>query len=134
MVTHSVFYKNKKKKLQYNRYSENNRIGANDGLDTRRTAAPSALGFNEAQTKRRLLALKINDLLNDIAYTLAIVEESEVAKRIIRSRITSIRTALADKTNAEIDAEVTQQIKEAEPTVAQRNTASKLIMEKNHDR
>jgi ribosomal protein L37AE/L43A len=30
MVTHSVFYKNKKKKLQYNRYSENNRIGAND--------------------------------------------------------------------------------------------------------
>jgi dGTP triphosphohydrolase len=89
--------------------------------------------LNEAQTKRRLLALKINDLLNDIAYTLAIVEESEVAKRIIRSRITSIRTALADKTNAEIDAEVTQQIKEAEPTVAQRNT-SKLIMEKNHDR
>jgi hypothetical protein len=61
--------------------------------------------LNEAQTKRRLLALKINDLLNDIAYTLAIVEESEVAKRIIRSRITSIRTALADKTNAEIDAE-----------------------------
>jgi hypothetical protein len=93
--------------------------------------------LNEAQTKRRLLALKINDLLNDIADTLAIVEESEVAKRIIRSRITSIRTALADKTNAEIDAidaEVTQQIKEAEPTVAQRNTASKLIMEKNHDR
>jgi hypothetical protein len=43
--------------------------------------------LNEAQTKRRLLALKINDLL-----------------------------------------------KEAEPTVAQRNTASKLIMEKNHDR
>jgi tRNA A37 threonylcarbamoyladenosine biosynthesis protein TsaE len=90
--------------------------------------------LNEAQTKRRLLALKINDLLNDIADTLAIVEESEVAKRIIRSRITSIRTALADKTNAEIDAEVTQQIKEAEPTVAQRNTTSKLIMEKNHDR
>ena len=90
--------------------------------------------LNEAQTKRRLLALKINDLLNDIADTLAIVEESEVAKRIIRSRITSIRIALADKTNAEIDAEVTQQIKEAEPTVAQRNAASKLIMEKNHDR
>jgi tRNA A37 threonylcarbamoyladenosine biosynthesis protein TsaE len=90
--------------------------------------------LNEAQTKRRLLALKINDLLNDIADTLAIVEESEVAKRIIRSRITSIRTALADKTNAEIDAEVTQQLKEAEPTVAQRNTASKLIMEKNYDR
>ena len=68
--------------------------------------------LNEAQTKRRLLALKINDLLNDIADTLAIVEESEVAKRIIWSRITSIRTALADKTNAEIDAEVTQQLKE----------------------
>ena len=40
----------------------------------------------------------------------------------------------AAKRNAEIDIKVTQQIKEAEPTVAQRNTASKLIMEKNHDR
>ena len=40
----------------------------------------------------------------------------------------------AAKRNAEIDIKVTQQIKEAEPTVAQRNAASKLIMEKNHDR
>ena len=40
----------------------------------------------------------------------------------------------AAKRNAEIDIKVTQQIKEAEPTVAQRNTASKLIMENNHDR
>ena len=50
--------------------------------------------LNEAQTKRRLLALKISDLLNDIADTLALVEESKVAQRIILSRVTSIRTAL----------------------------------------
>jgi hypothetical protein len=50
--------------------------------------------LDEAQTKRRLLALKINDLLNDISDTLAVVEESEVAKRIILSRVTSIRTML----------------------------------------
>jgi hypothetical protein len=36
----------------------------------------------------------------------------------------------AAKRNAEIDIKE----KEAEPTVAQRNAASKLIMEKNHDR
>ena len=48
MVTHSVFYKNKKKKLQYNRYSENNRIGAND---------ESLLGEKSDQTLPRLRGL-----------------------------------------------------------------------------
>ena len=54
----------------------------------------------EEKTKRRLLAVKINYLLNDIADTLAIAEESgndlsdTVAKRIILSRVKRIQTAL----------------------------------------